>query len=99
MRVYLGGKHDGLAEDGTLIEVKNRMRRFLGVPEYERVQVLAYMRIFGTQRARLVERFGDETREHDVSWDAALWEDVEARTRVFVRDAILPPASPPPQSP
>lgn len=89
VRVHLGGKHDGMSGDGTLIEVKNRMRRFLGVPRYERVQIMAYMRIFQVDRARLVERLGAETREHDVVYDRELWEDLESRARAFVEEAVL----------
>lgn len=97
VRLVLGGKHDGLSVDPTsrepvLLEVKNRMNRFLGVPVYEHIQVMAYMQIFNVKRARLVERHGPDAREHEVLFDEVLWGEVVERMRSFVRDALLGPA-------
>lgn len=92
--VFLGGMHDGITErpDGTraIVEVKSRMRRMLGVPTYERVQVHAYMHIFGVDSAVLVESFGGEEREHAVDMDAAFWDGVRERATEFVADVLGP---------
>lgn len=57
-RVFVGGKHDGVdADTGDIIEIKTRQRRFLGVPLYERIQLLAYMEMHGVRRGRLIESY------------------------------------------
>ena len=44
----LGGRIDGINEEKTLIEIKNRVRRlFYKLRDYEKVQVFAYMYILG----------------------------------------------------
>ena len=91
VEVYLGGKHDGVTtvdDREVLVEVKNRMKRFLGAPQYEVVQVMAYMHIFGIRDAVLVESYGGEEREHVVPFDEALWEDVKARVSAFVAQVV-----------
>lgn len=54
---YVGGKVDAVDEGRQLvIELKNRVNRlFYRVPEYERVQVQAYMQLLDVDRALLVE--------------------------------------------
>lgn len=54
--VTLTGGVDGMIGDDCILEVKNRTRRLFGrIPEYERVQVEAYMRIFDKHKAVLLE--------------------------------------------
>lgn len=86
--VYVGGKHDGLLPDGTIVEIKTRQYRFLGVREYERVQVHAYMMIYGTRLGRLIESHNGVTKEHDVPFDDVFWSGVLERVRGFVVDLI-----------
>lgn len=89
LEVYVGGKHDGIApEAGEVVEIKTRQRRFLGAPRYEVVQVHAYMHIYGLKRARIVESYAGETREHVVAFDDALWAEVRDRVSVFVRSLL-----------
>lgn len=76
--IRIGGRHDGLTSDGRLVEIKNRMNRFLGVPLYELVQVHAYMVIFDTKRATHVENYKGETRETDVEFDPLFWNKIES---------------------
>jgi hypothetical protein len=76
--IRIGGRHDGLSTDGSLVEIKNRMNRFLGVPLYELVQVHAYMVIFDTTRATHVENYKGETRETDVVFDPVFWNNIKS---------------------
>ena len=53
---YLGGRIDGYLEDGTIVEVKNRIYRlFYKLRDYEKVQILAYMFIFNSPKGILIE--------------------------------------------
>lgn len=81
--VYVGGKHDGI-EDGRVIEIKTRQRRFLGAPLYERIQTHAYMHVYGLRQASLIESYLGEQREHDLPFDDVMWEDVHAAISAFV---------------
>ena len=79
--VLVGGKCDGLAAgpDGGaathLVEVKNRIYRLFGaVPEYERIQVTAYLYIYGLTNGTLVERFRDRTACHAIEFDQEFWD-------------------------
>jgi hypothetical protein len=93
VEVFLGGMHDGITRRGdagepVIVEIKNRMRRFLGAPVYERIQVLAYMHIFGVRSAVLVESYKGALREHPLEFDERLWEDVRQRTAGFITEVI-----------
>jgi len=76
--IRLGGRHDGLSSDGSIIEIKNRMNRFLGVPLYELVQVHAYMIIFGAKQSIHVENYMGETRETIIPFDTEFWNNVQS---------------------
>ena len=85
--VYLGGKHDGKIGD-KIVEIKTRSYKFLGVREYERVQVHAYMHIFETRQAELVESYNGETRTHAVPFDDAFWTGVKESVYTLVREIV-----------
>jgi hypothetical protein len=85
--VHLGGRLDGYdAERREVVEIKTRQRRFLGVPRYERVQLLAYCFVCGVRAGRLIESFAGERRQHEVAFDEGdeLW----VRVADAVRDAL-----------
>tara|TARA_R110002074_G_scaffold121909_2_gene256403 strand:+ start:329 stop:1198 length:870 start_codon:yes stop_codon:yes gene_type:complete len=64
------GRFDGFNEEGTLVEIKNRMRRLFGtVVEYEKVQVHVYMAMSRKTQAQLVERYQDQIMVHEVEFD------------------------------
>jgi hypothetical protein len=76
--IRIGGRHDGLSSDGSIVEIKNRMNRFLGVPLYELVQIHAYMVIFGAKQSIHVENYMGETRETVIPFDSQFWDDVHS---------------------
>ena len=52
----LCGKLDGMIADRCILEVKNRTKRlFADIPEYEKVQVEAYMRLFDKEECVLLQ--------------------------------------------
>jgi hypothetical protein len=93
--VFLGGRLDGFVcasspdGPGEVVEIKTRQRRFLGVPVYERVQLLAYCFIRGVRTGRLIESYLGERREHAVDFDDALWTSLQHATRAALSRLIL----------
>tara|TARA_R110002074_G_scaffold36548_1_gene99453 strand:+ start:1009 stop:1878 length:870 start_codon:yes stop_codon:yes gene_type:complete len=64
------GYFDGFNEEGTLVEIKNRMRRLFGkVVDYEKVQVHVYMAMARKTNAQLIERFQDQIQIHEIEYD------------------------------
>ena len=59
--LYIGGKIDGLTQNGEIVEIKNRMYKlFNNLREYERVQLQSYIYIFKLKKGYLVESFKDK---------------------------------------
>jgi hypothetical protein len=86
-RYQIGGKVDGITEDGKLVEVKNRQYKLLNsVPVYEKIQIHAYMFITGIKECHLVQCFGDKTESKLIEFDDAFWDDVIKRLNVFVQE-------------
>jgi hypothetical protein len=59
LTIYIGGKIDGInSENGSIIEVKNRVNKlFYSLRDYEKVQIICYMFLFGSSKGHLVEAF------------------------------------------
>lgn len=74
--VLVGGKIDGKA-GGKVIEVKNRLRRFISpLPRYDVAQLQTYLFILGATEGELVEHLrSDEaaTKLTPVPWDERMW--------------------------
>lgn len=79
-KVYLGGKCDGVTTwngQKTIVEIKNRINRlFHKIPEYEKVQMYAYMYIFDLQNAILVENYNQESNIIECKFDHQEWQDI-----------------------
>uniref|UniRef100_A0AAV1THR4 Uncharacterized protein n=1 Tax=Peronospora matthiolae TaxID=2874970 RepID=A0AAV1THR4_9STRA len=74
--VSVGGKIDGRA-DGKVIEVKNRLRKFLSpLPKYDVAQLQTYLFILGAQEGEIVEHLHaatTQTKMTPVAWDGKMW--------------------------
>jgi hypothetical protein len=88
----IGGRIDGISEDKTLIEIKNRVKRlFYKLRDYEKVQVFAYMYILGLDSAKLVENIKTNTECNinviDVAFDEVFWiNEIEKKISKFIRN-------------
>jgi len=72
------GKFDGFADDGTLVEIKQRTRRLFGVvKEYENVQVHVYMKMAEVETAHLVEKFQNQLNIFNIYYDDDFMCDIE----------------------
>ena len=95
--VDTGGRIDGFASDDDgdyIVESKRRTSRFLGIPEYERVQIELYMRLFGVDRCLHVETLGGEQRKTWIFPSPALLADIIKGLCGVVCGQILPHALP-----
>jgi hypothetical protein len=69
----IGGRFD--ADEG--VEIKTRRHKFLGVPEYENIQIQLYMEMSGAKSWKLLECFNDEEREHLMHRDNILLDNIK----------------------
>tara|TARA_B100000123_G_C25738658_1_gene432729 strand:+ start:672 stop:1541 length:870 start_codon:yes stop_codon:yes gene_type:complete len=86
---FLGGKLDGILQDKTIIEVKNRMNGlFNSVREYEKIQTYAYMFIFHSKKSQIVETYlKNQTPECgiiDISFEEEYWKEIVSRILIFI---------------
>ena len=80
----IGGRIDGMAEDGTLVEVKNRQRRiFKTVPTYEKIQIMTYLVLTMTNECQLVQKYCDETKTDIIVFDEEYWKSVVKDIKSF----------------
>lgn len=86
------GKIDGILEDKTIIEIKNRVNRlFYKLRDYEKVQCYAYMYALETQKCQLVEVLKKKEDQSiniiDIEFDDKFWEDkICDRVQEFIQD-------------
>lgn len=89
--INLVGKTDGVASDGTLVEIKNRTKRFFNmVPEYENVQVQTYLRMLNIDKAHLVERYDNTIKVHDVPANEPFMDEVLRVLREVCDEYFVP---------
>ena len=88
--VMIGGRCDGLTENGTkIVEIKcrqNRIFRFL--PDYEHVQILAYMAMTGASCCDLVQKYKNRIEVTTYAFDQYEWEEIKIAALEFVADLL-----------
>ena len=67
----------GCRFDGPQIEIKTRKNKFLGVPDYERVQTHLYMAINKDLTWTLKEKFNDQIVDHEIPFDEEFFEEIK----------------------
>ena len=73
-QVILRGKVDGM-NDEYVVETKNRARRLFGkIPEYEKVQLNAYMFMTGKDKALHIECYNEDQNQTEYSFDKVFWD-------------------------
>ena len=65
---HLIGKLDGKTDDGSVLEIKNRVNKLFGqVPTYEYPQLMVYMRLADSNKAYMFERYRNDAKpEHGI---------------------------------
>lgn len=85
--VMLTGVADGLTDD-TVVEIKKRRARLLGVPEYERVQCACYMHLYDRPNALLVEEYAGAHVAHPILHNEIEWVGIVDGIMQACRDAL-----------
>ena len=79
----------GCRFDGPGIEIKTRVNRFMGVPEYEKVQMHVYMAVSKCNSWILKEKFNDQVVDHEIFFNDFFFEklktDIHSRWEFFLQ--------------
>jgi hypothetical protein len=82
---WVGGRVDGLTPD-KVVEVKCRRNRFFRfLPDYEKVQIHAYMALTKRGACDVVQQFNDEIRTTTHAFDAGYWRAVCDEANKFMQ--------------
>ena len=73
--IIIRGKIDGM-NDGYVVETKNRTKRLFNmIPDYEKVQLNAYMFMTGKEKALHIECYNDDQNSVEYEFDKLFWDD------------------------
>ncbi len=87
--VILCGKVDGMLDDGTLVETKNRRNRLMWkIPIYEKVQMEAYMWLADSEKCHHIENFDGKQRETLYERNPRLWDMCVEKLEKFISSKI-----------
>ena len=64
----------GCRFDGPQVEIKTRKNKFLGVPDYERLQLTVYMAVAKKNSWVLKEKWNDEILDHHILFDQVFFD-------------------------
>ena len=67
----------GCRFDGEQVEIKCRKSKFLGVPDYEKVQMHFYMAAINVNEWTLKEKYNDQIKDHLIEFDNTFFEEVK----------------------
>ena len=88
-KVVLKGKVDGMNEE-YVVETKNRTKRLFNmIPDYEKVQLNAYMFMTGKEKALHIECYNDDSNEVEYDFDKLFWDDCSNKIMEFVNEHIV----------
>ena len=88
-QVILRGKVDGM-NDEYVVETKNRTRRLFNmIPEYEKVQLNAYMFMTGKDKAIHIECYNDQQNQTEYGFDKLFWEGCLDKVIEFTNNHIV----------
>ena len=86
----LQGKIDGMIDDDTVVESKNRSRRlFYKIPDYEKVQLEAYLYLTNSSKALHIENYNQMTNESYYNHNEIFWNKCKKKIINYVTDDIL----------
>ena len=74
-RIVLRGKVDGMNKE-YVVETKNRTKRlFNKIPDYEKVQLNAYMFLLEKEKSLHIENYNNESNEVEYDFDILFWDE------------------------
>ena len=88
-KIILRGKVDGMNEE-YVVETKNRTKRLFNmIPDYEKVQLNAYMFLVEKEKSLHIENYDDESNEKEYDFDKLFWDDCLEKIMEFTDDNIV----------
>ena len=88
-QVILRGKVDGM-NDEYVVETKNRTRRLFNmIPDYEKVQLNAYMFMTGKEKAIHIECYNDQQNQTEYGFDKLFWKDCVDKVIEFTNNYVV----------
>ena len=87
--IIIRGKVDGMNED-YIVETKNRTKKlFKKIPNYEKVQLNAYMFMTCKKKSLHIECYNEEQNQTEYDFDEELWEKCCDKIIKFTNDNIV----------
>ena len=88
-QVILRGKIDGM-NDEYVVETKNRTKRlFHKIPDYEKVQLNAYMFMTDKTKSLHIECYNEDQNSVEYDFDKLFWDDCYNKIIEFTNDHII----------
>ena len=88
-RIVLRGKVDGMNKE-YVVETKNRTKRlFNKIPDYEKVQLNAYMFLVEKEKSLHIENYNDTSNEIEYEYDKLFWDDCLEKIMEFTDRNIV----------
>ena len=88
-KVVLRGKVDGM-NDEYVVETKNRTKRLFNmIPDYEKVQLNAYMFLVEKEKALHIECYNEDQNSVEYDFDKVFWDDCLNKIIQFTNDHIV----------
>ena len=88
-QVILRGKVDGMNNE-YVVETKNRTKRLFNmIPDYEKVQLNAYMFMTGKEKAIHIECYNDQQNQTEYDFDKLFWDSCLDKVIEFTNNHIV----------
>ena len=88
-QIIIRGKIDGM-NDEFLVETKNRTKRLFNmIPDYEKVQLNAYMWMTGKEKSLHIECYNEDSNEVEYDFDKLFWDECCDKIMGFVNEHIV----------
>ena len=87
--IILRGKVDGM-NDEYVVETKNRTKRLFNmIPDYEKVQLNAYMFLVEKEKALHIECYNEDQNSVEYDFDKVFWDECLDKVIQFTDDNIV----------
>ena len=88
-KIILRGKVDGM-NDEYVVETKNRTKRLFNmIPDYEKVQLNAYMFLVEKEKALHIECYNEDQNSVEYDFDKVFWDECLDKVVQFTDDNIV----------
>lgn len=88
--IIIRGKCDGEVNEEYIVETKNRRNKlFNSIPDYEKVQLNAYMFITDKEKSLHIECYNEEQNSTEYHFDKFFWDDCSEKLIDFINQNIV----------